>query len=577
MSYRIKVLKDSPIGYWPLDESSGTIATDNSGCGNNGTYNSVSLNNLLPLVAGGVRGTRITNTSSISFNITKDYYGSSISGSGFANLKSSDNDFSIEVWFSPSIVTTTRTTIFADTVNDIGIYYENSNIVFKLNSEELYYNINSQNKTFHIVAVYSKNIMQIFIDGSTAASKNLSSFKFSNSNTGTFNIGPTANAADSFVVDAPAVYRYGLQPNKVMSHYSSGVYHVDAYQIVSQDNGFFFSTHEENLKPSYVYEYGPEQIKSSLTPDAYYDDNEGYIGFYKSSGEKQLIAFDTIMLPSTLQVVSSKIQWKADKNITVQMGTDGITYPYTLTNNSYLPLYNKEESLGNRLIYLKIIFTTTDASKYFPKFLSLFIKFYSTKDLYSDNSKYYITSEKEYNLASFNYPVLMRMSNDGIQTSSTGGFKINCDESINTVEFFYRPSALTASTLINTTNSNFSWNSSGVIAKTNIADIYINGESKSSQTNISSLFISGETYHVVIKLTTATSGDIKFNYNATGGPSNRFNNIALYRKALTATEISRHYSEYISRPTLSSSDSSMTLTEGGINYANSEWVVLSTI
>lgn len=577
MSYRIKVLKDSPIGYWPLDESSGTVAVDNSGCGNNGTYSGMSFSKLMPLVSGGVRGTKITNSSSISFNVTNNYYGSSISGGGFANAKSSDNDFSLEIWFAPSISTTNRTTIFADTINSIGIYYENSNILFKLNSEELYYNINSQNKVMHIVATYSRGTMQLFIDGSMATIKNLSSFKFSNSSTGTFSVGPTSNSSDSFLVDAPAIYRYCLSANKVMSHYSSGVYHVDAYQIVNQDNGFFFSTHEENLKPSYVYEYGEDKVKSSLTSDTYYNDNEGYVGFYESTGEKSLVLFDSIFLPSSLQIVSSKIQWRSDKNITVQMGTDGVTYPYNLTNHSYLPLYNKGEAIGDRLIYLKITFTTADSSKYFPKFLNLLIKFYSTKDLYSDNSKYYITSNDEYNIASFNYPVLLRMSNDGIQTTSTGGFKINCDENINSVEFFYRPSATTASTLINNTSANLSWNSSGVLSKTNISTVYVNGEDLSSATNVSSLFSAGEIYHVIIKFTSSITGDIKFNYNTSGGPSNRFNNIALYKKSLTTTEILRHYSDYISRPTLTSSDGSMTLTEGGVNYANSEWVVLSTI
>ncbi len=38
MSYQLKVIKDYPIGFWPLDESSGSTATDISGCGNNATY-----------------------------------------------------------------------------------------------------------------------------------------------------------------------------------------------------------------------------------------------------------------------------------------------------------------------------------------------------------------------------------------------------------------------------------------------------------------------------------------------------------------------------------------------------------
>jgi len=577
MSYRIKVLKDNPIGFWPLDESSGTTATDASGCGNNGTYSSVSLQNIVPLVMGGVYSVNINNSGSISLPVTKNFYGTTVTGGGFANLKSSDNDFSLEVWFCPKISTSNRTTIFADETNSIGIYYENSNILFKLNNEELYYNLNSKNKVFHVVATYSTRSMQIFIDGMLSASKSISDFKFSNTTTGPFKIGPTLNASDSFLVECPAIYRYALSDKKVAEHYSNGIYHVDAFQIVNQDGGFFFSTHEENLNPSYVHEFSPEQIELGMTEDTYYENDKKYIGFYKSSGEKSLILFDTIMLPSTLNVVSSKIEWLADKNIVVQMGTDGSTYPYTLTNGSSLPLYNKSEALGNRIIYLKVTFTTLDASKYLPKFLNLRVKFYDTKDLYSDNSKYFITSTSEYDIASFNYPTLIRMDRDGIQTSSSGGFKINCDASINTLEFFYNPSALTASTLINNTSANFSWNGSGVVSKTNIAAIYVNGVDRSSATSASSIFNIGQIHHVVIRFTTAITGDIKFNYNTSGGPSNGFNNIAIYTKALTGTEALRHYSEYTSRPVSSSSDSTMTMTDNGINYANSEWIVISTI
>lgn len=576
MSYRVKVLKDNPIGFWPLDESSGTTAFDSSGCGNDGTYTSVTLQNLIPLVMGGTYSVNINNLGSISLPITKNFYGTAVSGGGFGNIKTSDNDFSLEVWFRPNITTSNRTTIFADETNGIGIYYENSNIVFRLNNEELYYNLNSRNKVFHLVATYSTSSMQIFVDGILASSKSISDFKFTNSTTGPFKIGPTLNASDSFLVEAPAVYRYALSDKKVESHYSYGIYHVNAFQIVNQDNGFFFSTHEENLKPSYVHEFNPEQVQLGMTTDTYYENNRKYIGFNKSTGEKSLVLFDTIMLPSTLSVVSSKIEWQSDKNIVVQMGTDGTTYPYTLTNNSYLPLYNKAEALGNRIIYLKVTFTTLDASKYFPKFLNLRVKFYSTKDLYSDNSKYFITSDSEYDIASFNYPTLIRMDRDGIQTSATGGFKINCNLNINTLEFFYNPSALTASTLINNTSANLSWNGSGVISKTNIAAIYVNGVDRSSATSVSSIFSSNQIHHVVIRFTSAITGDIKFNYNTSGGPSNSFNNIAIYQKALSSTEAIRHYSEYTSRPLLASSDSVMNMTDNGINYANSEWIVIST-
>ena len=41
MSYQLRVIKDNPVGLWPLDESSGSVASDISGCGNNGAYTGV--------------------------------------------------------------------------------------------------------------------------------------------------------------------------------------------------------------------------------------------------------------------------------------------------------------------------------------------------------------------------------------------------------------------------------------------------------------------------------------------------------------------------------------------------------
>jgi len=120
MSYQLKVIKDYPIGFWPLDESSGTTAADISGCGNNATYVGSPAANMLPLVPGGISGTKITNTAYITVPTSKDFYGSSVSN-GLANKYSSDNDFTLELWVSPYILSSSATTLFADSTNNIGL------------------------------------------------------------------------------------------------------------------------------------------------------------------------------------------------------------------------------------------------------------------------------------------------------------------------------------------------------------------------------------------------------------------------------------------------------------------------
>jgi hypothetical protein len=58
MSYQLKVIKDHPIGFWMLNETSGnSTALDYSGCNNNGSYTGSPATNILPLVPGGGSGT----------------------------------------------------------------------------------------------------------------------------------------------------------------------------------------------------------------------------------------------------------------------------------------------------------------------------------------------------------------------------------------------------------------------------------------------------------------------------------------------------------------------------------------
>ena len=65
MSYQLRILKDKPLGFWLLDESSGTTAFDYSGSGNNGTYTGSLTTNIMPMVLGGVSATKISPTQYI--------------------------------------------------------------------------------------------------------------------------------------------------------------------------------------------------------------------------------------------------------------------------------------------------------------------------------------------------------------------------------------------------------------------------------------------------------------------------------------------------------------------------------
>jgi hypothetical protein len=577
MSYHLKVIKDFPIGFWKLDETSGLTAFDSSGCANNGTYYGGLDSSILPIVPGGLSGNLINSTKYIALPTVKDYY-ASVSGGGLGDEDTSDNDFTLELWIWPNITTSSRTILFADDASEIGIYYENGNVLFKVQGNEISYTLSNTGKAMHLVAVYSVTAIRLFVDGQEVAYSNLNSFKFDNVAL-SLAIGPTENSADYFIVDAPAVYRYALSPSKIYSHYVDGIVIVNPLQVVNSKGGYYFPTNEENMLKEFTYEFLPEKMKSFVDEDIYYDSNDGFISFYKTdtAQAKESVFYDILNVPSNLNIISSKIEWAADKRIAVEVSNDGITYE-PCTNGSFMPFYNKSVTVNPGPLYIKITMSTEDASKYLPRFSKFKIKFYSDKDQYAQNYGYKITSNEEYSISSFNHPPLLRIKNDGITTSANNGFKINASD-IRTIEFFFRPSALTSTTLLNATGLNLSWNGSGTISMTGISDFYVNGVAKTSSSSISSVFAPGMLYLVTIVTTTAVSGDIKFNYTnaGSGGPSNMYNNIGLYKLNMAQSDVTENFNSYVSRPAVTVVSSDIGLTDSGSEYYDDEYIVIRSV
>ena len=320
MSYQLKVIKDYPIGFWPLDESSGSTAADISGCGNNGTYVGSPATNMLPLVPGGISGTKITNSAYATFPITKDYYGANV-GAGFGTKYTSDNDFTLEVWVSQNITTTSETPLLADITNDIGLYWEKGDIVFKVSeNDSVRYCMPYTKKSLHLTGVYSVNSITLFIDSVPVASKELNSFKFTNT-TITLQSGPTLNSSDSFIVDAPAVYRYGLNKDALRRHYIDGNVTVSPIHVVYPDNGILFTGTDANIRAPFDYSYPVNKPWTQFLDDnTYYDSNRKYVTFYPTDTvqSKTFIIEDFFLIPLEIGLTTSKVEWRNDFGITVE-------------------------------------------------------------------------------------------------------------------------------------------------------------------------------------------------------------------------------------------------------------------
>lgn len=584
MSYQLKVIKDYPVAFWPLDELSGTTASDRSGCGNSGTYVGSPVSNILPLVAGGQTGTKITNTAYITLPITKDYYSRTVA-TGFATSNNSDNDFCLEVWFCPTIASSSVTRIFGDTANKIGIFWDNGDIVFKVSDDnEVRHRVEYSKKSHHVFGVYNQNIISLYVDGVEVSNKSISNFNFTNDLLN-LQIGPTSSAGDSFIVDAPAIYRYTLSDSSINRHYVAGYVAYPPIQVVYPDEGTLFTLTDANQKPSFDYSYPVNKTWVELLDDnTFYDITDKYIGFLETdtAESKTFVYEDFVAIPTQLDLVTSKIEWRNDIGIVVETSVDGSSYT-PCVNGDPIPQYKKGGFSNSGNLYIKITMTSSDTSKYHPRLSFFCVSFYRDKDVYAENAGNRIVSDSEYSLGSLNYPVLSRNNTNGLRPIVNTGFKVNTKESVKTVEFFYTPPALTDSGLVSSiagtgySACNYSWRTAGTVSKTNIDKIYVNNVDKTSQTNISNVFTAGELHHVVIVFTSAISDDITFNYSSFGAVPALYKNLALYEKTFTAGDVETHHELYTGKPVSSVTEPSITVTENDIIVYNNDWVVLQSV
>ena len=590
MSYQLKVIKDHPIGFWPLDDLSGATAADSSGCGNNATYVGSPASNILPLVSGGLSGTRITTTAYITVPVTKDYYGAAV-GAGFATSYTSDNDFTIEAWVYTKISTTNIATIFADSTNNVGLFWQSGNLIFKLNSEVLNYTVPNFRKSLHVVAVYSVTGMSIYVDGQIVATKNLSNFQFTNTSLN-LQIGTTGNASDSFIVDNPAVYRYALSSSQILNHYNDNGF-VNPIQIAYPDGGQLFEFYDNGINRKFRYSYPSNKSWDYfLTSDLYYDglENSIAIAYSNSAVSKTVYLTDLVSIPLGITMDSSKIEWEGDNGIMVETSIDNSTWVQCINGES-IPQYKLGSFNSSGLVYIKVTMSTTDNSKYLPKLYNLTLSFYNDQLVYAQNAGSYMStfdglagiSNTAISLGQDKHPILSRNFKNGIRVTANSGFYINANIPVKTIEFFYTPDALTNSGLIDSTTtsgyaaSNYSWNNSGVISKTNINSIYVNGVNKTSATAVSDVFTANDLHHVVITYTNAISGAIRFSYSLIGTVASLIQNLGLYETQFTNTQILNHYGLYLNKASATADDSTATLTENSVQAYNNEWLVIQNV
>ena len=527
-------LKDNGVSYAAV---SGLPIIDYSGNSMDGYAINSSNIELLPIIGAGIRGTKIDENIEVQLKV-----------SGIASNKAPDSPFAFEIWFSPDYSDLNEYLILGDAINNIGLFYKNENVIFKCNEDNIVWYKVSKNKAMHIVGVFSKDKISLYINGILVDEKFINGFKFTNSYFN-LNIGP-ANTNKRFIVDSIAIYKYEIEEDKILKHYLAGYKETKYSQIVYTKNGILFSLNNSSIKPSVSYRYpGTKSLEQLVSGEAFYNPEYNRIEFAKTDlpGIKSFVFEERIYILNSEDIVSSRISYGQDvNNILVEVSVPGEDWA-VCNNNSPIPYYNKNQNLNSPILDLRVTMTTDDSSFDLPYFDSLEIDMYSNKDVYSDNSNGKIYSDHDYSLGYYNYPVRMQNQHNGLTMISGHGFAVDSPISPKTIELFFTPRG-GSNVLFSSVDAEFSWSSDGTISKNGINTIYVNGINRTNETNISSFLLNDAAHHIVLT-TLGYSNGIKFNENQDGlayGGANTYSNLAFYSDPFTESEAIHNYKLYCS-------------------------------
>ena len=602
MAYKDTILKDSPLSFYLLDEVlsantasytalktkfstyqdlkdnggtysaiSGQPVYDSSGNGYDAYCSGLTKNNLMPLIRGGIRSTHISGNTKIFYNIP-----------GIASSKYSDNSFTLEVWVEPPTTSLNEVCIFGDIDNGIGIFYQNSDVIFKIGSNELRHKVPSSS-AIYITAVYDKNMMSLYINGILEEVQSIDLFQFTNS---LFNpqTGPS-DGTKNFIVDCPAAYKYILSSSQIYNHYIAGTYELDHSQIVYPDNGLMFSLNHSKIRSSLRYSYPQTKPWSRLADDNVLISSDGsYITFAKTA-EPSTASFTFIeeySIPEYLGITSSQISWDDDiDNILVQASRDGYSNWVNCSNNSPIPFFNKNDGITEGLLYIKVTLSSSDTSIDIPKLKTLSLDFFQNKDFYGDNSGDIVSSQYDYSLSRYNYTTLSCNEYNGLRMYNGHGFSITNSIPVKTIEMIFAPDdsadSYQANVLISAPSVSYKWTNSGSITKTGISKIFVNGVDYTSSTNVSDFLTPGAQFHIILVTSSNIDSGLKFNESQDGstyGLANSYNNIALYPSEFNLSKANAHYLLYAgSSPTILANDSGIIVSESVTGNDSTAYIV----
>ena len=250
-------------------------------------------------------------------------------------------------------------------------------------------------------------------------------------------------------------------------------------------------------------------------------------------------------------------------------------------NNFPLPYFNKNDKTTSTLLYLKVTMSSSDTSIDIPRLSNLSIDFFQNKDFYGDNSGEVISSDYDYSLGRYNYTTLSCNEYNGLRMYNGHGFNLSLSQPARTIEMIFAPddaaNSYQANVLFSSPSASYKWSDTGIITKTGVSAIYVNGIDCTSSTNISDFITPGAQFHIIIVTSFDIASGLKFNQNQDGsfyGMANSYNNIALYPAAFDLSKANAHYLLYAgTSPTITVSGTSLSFAESVTGNDNTAYIV----
>jgi RHS repeat-associated protein len=224
-SYSAAVLADQPVGYWRLNEQSGTTANDSSGNSLAGTYTSIGAG----LGADGALSGCDPSNSAASFNGSSSYV--SVPNASQLDI---GGPSTVEAWFKGpgSAPSANEYLVNRGSPYDYIVYIDTGgHVAFQADTSAgaLIFNFSGSTVVtgggwYHLAATWDGSTARIFINGALDASKTASGTP--NTGAGGLYVGRADSAASNYVngtVDEVAVYNKALTPTQVATHYQAAL------------------------------------------------------------------------------------------------------------------------------------------------------------------------------------------------------------------------------------------------------------------------------------------------------------------------------------------------------------------